>query len=52
LNYILRALSCTVLFALVATLAGCTPSENLFNTGRDARVYNPMTRQYEWPDPE
>ena len=35
-------------FAIVG--ASCTQNENLFNTGRDARVYNPMTGRYEWPD--
>jgi hypothetical protein len=33
------------------SLVACeTPrTENLFNTGRDARVYNPATGRYEWP---
>ena len=37
---------------LASTLVGCTPTteQNLFNTGRDARIYNPLTGRYEWPE--
>jgi len=35
-------------------LNGCStpssPARNLFRSGQDARVYNPMTGRYEWPD--
>ena len=30
--------------------AGCAPSDNFFNTGRDGRIYNPATGRYEWAD--
>jgi hypothetical protein len=39
-----------MVFLSLAALGGCASSENLFNTGRDARIYNPMTGRYEWPD--
>ncbi len=44
-----------ILLLLALTLAGCgSPGtgSNLFNTGRDARVYNPATGRYEWPEEE
>ena len=33
-------------------LAGCSSLEhpNFFRTSHDARVYNPQTGRYEWPD--
>ena len=45
-------LAVRVLLALcfAALLASCTSTDNLFNTGRDARIYNPRTGRYEWPD--
>lgn len=49
----LRAVLLILALATIAVVsAGCTPttSQNLFNTGRDARVYNPATGRYEWPD--
>ena len=41
-----------LLLCLCLALAACKSSqtENLFNTGRDARVYNPISGRYEWPD--
>lgn len=41
-----------LLLCLSFALGACKAPEpeNLFNTGRDAREYNPITRQYEWPD--
>ena len=44
-----------IFLLLALTLAGCgSPGlgSNLFNTGRDARVYNPATGRYEWPEEE
>jgi hypothetical protein len=43
-------------FSLVSVLAACDSLDNpfhsaLLNTGRDARVYNGNTGQYEWPSP-
>ena len=40
----------------LALLAGCNSLDNplsdltIFKTGRDSRVYNPQTGEYEWPD--
>ena len=42
----------TFLLLFPLALAGCgspSPGSNLFNTGRDARVYDPATGRYEWP---
>jgi hypothetical protein len=46
---ILRAVM--LVFAM-SLITGCKSPDpgNLFNTGKDARVYNPMTGRYEWPD--
>lgn len=40
-----------LLLASAIVLTSCASPEpsNLFNTGRDARVYNPTTGRYEWP---
>lgn len=48
----------TLLCGLLAgTLAGCSdlsdnPLSVLTRTGRDARVFNPQTGHYEWPEEE
>lgn len=36
--------------ALASLLSACANSESMFNTGRDARVFNPATGRYDWPD--
>ena len=42
-------------FALISLLAACDSFDNPFhtvmNTGRDARVYNTSTGNWEWPSP-
>jgi len=44
-----------VFLATSVLVVGCNSLDNplsgmnLFNTGHDARVYNPQTGQYEWP---
>lgn len=47
------ALRLTLVGALLA-VGGCSapssPTQQLFRTGQDARVYNAMTGRYEWPD--
>lgn len=45
-----RAVAAILALYLGTLLASCAPTDNLFNTGRDARIYNPMTGRYEWPD--
>jgi hypothetical protein len=44
----------SILIAVSALLTGCgsleNPFANFFRTGRDARVYNAQTGQFEWPE--
>ena len=46
----LRALLTAQIAAVLC--AGCAQNSepDYFNSGRDARTYNPMTGRYEWPD--
>lgn len=44
-----------ILLVALGLICGCADSEDgypspLLRTGRDARVYNPMTGRFEWPD--
>lgn len=40
-----------VLFVACLGIGACSPIErDLFASGRDARVYNPQTGRYEWPE--
>jgi len=49
----MKLLSISILIAASILLAGCNsldnPFANLFKTGKDARVYNPQTGQFEGP---
>lgn len=39
------------LIAGAVALSACgSGDKDWFNTGRDARAYNPQTGRYEWPD--
>ena len=50
----MKKLSSLSLFASALLLVGCNsldnPFGNLFKTGRDERIFNPQTGQYEWPN--
>jgi hypothetical protein len=46
-----RVLLLSSFLMLLSLFSGCTPIEpqSLFNSGRDARVFNSSTGRYEWP---